>query len=488
MTQIKRASLLSLAVTATLMVPGTVRAGEAPAVPLRALSDCIALALKQNPDIISADQGIDISEAQAKQARGNFGPKLRFEAGFQYWNKPLDMSFMSGSGGTGICPASTPQHPLLPCIQSTDQNTQLMAGTLDAILGGFSTPTRVRDQLTWSAGLTLAQPLSALWTINEAYALRKLGIDVAKLQRERTRREVVYQVVEAYYRVIQLMQLEKVAVASIETITGQVQRAQAFFNNGMVGQNDLLRAQLGLANAQQRLIQIKGNIVLARGRLATLLGLGPDAPLEPSEVVTTPPPAPSFSAEQGQELALKDRVELREIDTNLEMARHGVKLNKSRMIPSLNAMANYTHAEGSKFQQKDAAFVGASLSWDVFEWGATYFGIEEAKARVKQVLTLRSKLDDMIRLDVNAAYVSVRTAGEALEVARKAVTQAEENYRIEQKRYEAANNTSFDVLDAESQLTNARAQMEAALYEYVIAESNLRRAIGRMPEQMKVKA
>ena len=91
----------------------------------------------------------------------------------------------------------------------------------------------------------------------------------------------------------------------------------------------------------------------------------------------------------------------------------------------------------------------------------------------------RRKAENAIRLETRSAHVNVTTAAEALAVARHAVEQAEENFRIEQKRYESTDNTSFDVLDAENQLTTARGQLQAASYDYLIAQSNLSRAIGQ---------
>ena len=81
--------------------------------------------------------------------------------------------------------------------------------------------------------------------------------------------------------------------------------------------------------------------------------------------------------------------------------------------------------------------------------------------------------------------MGVTTAAEALQVARHAVEQAEENFRIEQKRYQSAGNTSFDVLDAETQLTTARGQHQAAIYDLVIAQSNLARAMGEEHPTLK---
>jgi outer membrane protein TolC len=130
-------------------------------------------------------------------------------------------------------------------------------------------------------------------------------------------------------------------------------------------------------------------------------------------------------------------------------------------------------------------FIGATASWDIWEGGATYYGIDESKAQLAQALQVRRKAEDMIRLDVRSAHVGVTTAAEALEVAKHAVVQAEENFRIEQKRYESASNTSFDVLDAETQLTTARGQDQAAIYDYVIAKSNLARAMGERHPAIK---
>ena len=133
------------------------------------------------------------------------------------------------------------------------------------------------------------------------------------------------------------------------------------------------------------------------------------------------------------------------------------------------------------FAEKNAFFVGGNLSWDVWENGATYYGIAEAKARLSQAEAARSKVEDGLRLEARSALVTATTAAESLAVAESAVVQAEENYRIESKRYEASNNTSFDVLDAETQLTNARGQQQAALYDYIIAQSALARAVGQAP-------
>lgn len=444
------------------------------------LSQCIDVALKKNPDVASAVYEIEAAEAQRKSARGGFMPRLKLDAGIQRWNSAATTDFMSGM--VGLVNAGLANNNLKPINPADffDKTTLLGSSPQYAPLGpALTQPLEVRPQVTWSANITLAQPLTALWTVKEGYDARKLGVDVAEISRKTTDRDVAFQVTEAYYRLLQATRMAEVAQKSVDNIDAQVKRADAFFRMGTVGKNDLLRAQLGLAAAKQRWIQAKGGVELARGRLAMVMGLPPETPIAPADSVEDVKPAPIMPADAAESRAVSDRLELKQVDARIEQAHAGERLAKSRMIPQVNAVASLQFAPETAFTPYTHSwFVGAVASWDIFEGGATYYGIEESRARVAQAQAARRKAEDGIRLEARSAQVNLITATEALETARAAVEQAEENFRIEQKRYEAANNTSFDVLDAENQLTTARGQHQAAIYEYLIAQSNLARATG----------
>ena len=450
----------------TTLTVSLLAAGTAAAEPMT-LAKCIDVALQGNPDITSANLEVEATTAQRKSARGAFGPRLHVDAGLQRWDSPLTANLFAPLFQVcPTCPWRTtrdPNNPQLPIQSDLDRNIEL------------------RAQTTWSASFTLAQPIASLWTIDEGYALRKMGVDLAGLQRKAARRDVAFQVTEAYYRVLQAMRLADVAQKSVENIDAQVKRAQSFFRAGTVGRNDVLRAELGLAGAQQRLIQANGGVVLARGRLATLMGLAPDAAIEPADSITDVTVTPVMPATQAEDRAVAERLEMKEIAAQTEQARAAESLAKSKMLPQVNAVANYTHSSPATMfaPKQDIWFIGATASWDIWEGGGTYYGIDEAKARLAQALAARRKAENAIRLETRSAHVNATTAFQALTVARDAVEQAEENFRIEQKRYESGDNTSFDVLDAENQLTTARGQLQAAIYDSLIAHSNLARAIGQ---------
>ena len=454
-----------------LLAPGAARAD------ILTLDQCMRAALKSNPDSAIATIEMDAVSAKRKSARGAWGPRLKLDLSAQRWDSALGLSFFA---------------PLMlactNCVWNDNPNatTTINGQTVPVpTQQQLSASLDVRAQYTYSFGVTLAQPLTSLWTVREANELAKLGIDVAEIKRKATRRDVAYQVAEAYYRLLQVKRMAEVAQQSVEQVTAQVQRARSFLEQGVVARNDVLRAELGLAASKQRLIQARGNVILARGRLATLMGLPPDSDIDAAAIDGDPAITPPIPATQAEQQAVASRFELKELGLQAEMAQTSVRLAKSKMLPQINAVANYTHAQGSAFQLNDSWFIGGMASWDIWEGGSTYYGIDEAKSRVAQASAARKKAEDMIRLDARSAHVGVTTAAEALDVATSAVASAEENFRIEQRRYESASNTSFDVLDAETQLTTARGQHEAAIYEYLIARSNLARAMGEIPSVVK---
>lgn len=408
------------------------------------LNECIALALSHNHDVLAADDEVDATEAARASTRGTFLPRLRTEANVIRWNEPLQTSFS---------PPGAPPSP----------------------------PFTTRESTTSAVTVSIVQPLTSIWTIYETYRTRDLGVDVARIRREVTQRDAAFQVGETFYRLLQAIRLAEVAATSVEQLEAQTRRAQSFHRQGLVGQNDVLRAELGLSAARQRLIHARGQVTVVRGRLAVLVGLPPDTVIEPTGAPTSPPTHEAALTVEEAERRAMSRVEIRELDARVGQSRAGVRAAWSRMVPQVNVIASYQRNDGSAFVAPNAYYIGAFLTWDVWDWGSTYYGTTEARARLSQAEHAHAKLRDVLRLEARGAFVGYGTAHDALTVAERAIAQAEENYRIESRRYEANASTSFDVLDAEALLTQVRAQYQTALYDYLVAQGALARAVGIDP-------
>ena len=408
---------------------------DAPPPKTTSLSEAIAVALQANYDVRSSDADVKTAEATRAEVRGNFGPKLHVDANFQQWDSAFKINF----GGEAF---------------------------------------QVRDAFTWTFSASVTQPVTTLLAIYDQYKLEDYGVEIASIKRQVTRRDTAFAVVQAYYRLLEAERLAEVADSSVQQLSAQAHVAESQFGNGVIAKNDFLRAQLAVATAQQRSIQARGQTVVVRGQLNLAIGRQPDAPFDPAPFDGEPPAPEADPLSSVQQRATSQRLEIRELDRSVSQADAGVGFAQKKLLPQVNIVGNYTHLAGSEFQPLDSGFVGAFASWDVWDWGTNLNGIHEANSKRDVVRLARLKLETQVRQEAQQAFVSEQTASEALRVAKTSVSQAEENFRIVSKKFESGAATSFDVVDAESLLTQARAQVQTALYDYLVARAALARATG----------
>lgn len=445
---------IGMGLVALVMLEGAARSDEEPTsgalegARVVKLDACIAAALRNNVDVRTADAEIDVSTGARDEVRGRFLPRLHVDGSLQQWTEAYNIPFALAPGQP---PANFPVH----------------------------------DAFQWNATVSLVQPVTQLLAIYQEYKVRDLGVDVASVRLEAQRRDTAFEVVEQYYRLLQAERLTEVAVASVDELEQQLKQANSFHDNGVVSRDDVLRAELAVANAQQRLIQARAQVKVARSSLAVTMGMPSDAAIEAvPRSSDTLPAVDRTSLEEADRVAETSRVELREVDKRIDQADHDKKVAWLKLAPQVNVVGAYLHNEGSLFTQTNSAYVGATASWDAWDWGTTASGISSANAREKQAFLARTKVAEHVRLEVERAVVGVDAAAQAMSVARVSVASAEENFRLVKTRYAANAATSFDVVDAEALLTQARGQLQTALYDYLIAHAALKRAMGLAPEAL----
>ena len=73
---------------------------------------------------------------------------------------------------------------------------------------------------------------------------------------------------------------------------------------------------------------------------------------------------------------------------------------------------------------------------------------------------------------------NMNTCIKKFNAAQKGVSQSEKGYQIAQKRYETGSGTLLELNDAELALTQSRLNYNQAIYDYMIAKSDLEKTLG----------
>jgi outer membrane protein len=83
-----------------------------------------------------------------------------------------------------------------------------------------------------------------------------------------------------------------------------------------------------------------------------------------------------------------------------------------------------------------------------------------------------------VRGEVSGRIDQLRAATAAIEVAKTALSSAEEAYRVTAAVVQAGSGTTTDLLDAQSALTQSRLNLVRSKYQQALARVQLRRAMG----------
>lgn len=143
----------------------------------------------------------------------------------------------------------------------------------------------------------------------------------------------------------------------------------------------------------------------------------------------------------------------------------------------LAAQANLTddHLFPSEIDQWSIAVV-AKLR--LVDSGKVRGQVVEARSAAEELLFRLEDLKRQVGLEVATARLNLDSAVQRVKVAGDAVSQAEEDYRMALKRYQAQVGTNIDVLDARLALTDAKNALADAVSEARTAYNDLLFAMG----------
>jgi outer membrane protein len=346
---------------------------------------------------------------------------------------------------------------------------------------------------SWNMRLSVQQPLFTGYRLEAgAESARMLeqsaGQDLAK-----ERSEFIFSVKTAYWGLARARELSSVVAETIGQVKEHLKDVRAFFDQGLVTRNEVLRTELQLSNAELLAIDARNGVEVARTSLNTLIGLPVDTEIElttaPESLASRAPEAvpPADDAAAAKTLidtALAVRPELKSAEFRIKASEAGLKVARSGWYPQVSLAGNFYYQRPNlRYMPTQDVFhgtwdVGLSVSFDVWNWGQTKSQTEQAKSQLSQARDARKLLEDLAVLDVTQSRLALAQARDKLRVAGEAVGQAEENLRTFRERFRQGVALNSEVIDAEMLLFQTKIARTQAAIDLVLAQARLEKALG----------
>ena len=314
-------------------------------------------------------------------------------------------------------------------------------------------------------------------SLNLNYTIFDFGARRGRIDAERARllaanftfndvhRQLIYDVTQAYYRLVNAAGQEEAAGANLVNAQNVQQAAEERLRNGLATLPDVLEARSATAQAQYALQAVLGAEQIAQGDLLTALGAPAHTPIrvQPlSELAMAD--SISDTVDDAIHRAFEQRPDLQAQAAEVRVARAERKQARAAFYPTLSANASPTAQSLYLLQQNlpwghradltgSAAF---NLNWTVFDGGARRSRVEQAEARIRGAAARVAATRDRIEDQVWTAYTNLNTTFRQREAAAALLTAATESYSAALESYNYGVRNLLDVTNAQKVLAQAR--------------------------------
>ena len=288
-----------------------------------------------------------------------------------------------------------------------------------------------------------------------------------------------YDAISGYYTLIMNRNLVDVAQQAVKDYQGHVTNVEAQYNVGLVASSDVLAAKTNLADSETNLVKAQNSANLSEASLNQVIAYPVQTSITTAERDLQYKPY-NVTLEQAKAYAILHRSALVKSAMVVKEAEEALKKAKSGYLPTIGVETGrgYADPDGYFGTSNKSWHIGAQASWSLWDGGATQNKVKVANDSLEKAKEANLATVDAVLLEVQKAYLNLRSAEQTIQSTQTAVAQGQESFRIATLRYRAGVGTNLDVLDAETKLTTARNNYVQALYNYNISIAALEQLTG----------
>ncbi|MBI1921360.1 MAG: TolC family protein [Geobacter sp.] len=418
------------------------------------LREAVNLALERSHMVKAAFHEQKAGEHAHSASRSRYFPSLYLEETFSASNSPTRVFMMKLDEGR------------------FSQN--------DFLISNLNNPATHTDFRT---SVSIEQPLFDP-VIAKGAAVAEKEQEARGLAYERQREDVAFLVFSDYLEVQKAKAFQAIADQAVEDALEQLRLAKTRSEKGVGLKADELRARTYLSETEQRRITAENDVTVARMRLALATGGEAGVELDTAEDVTAGHISGDAKTLVGMSSA--KRLDLKELEARREQAESVVAQATANFWPKIYAGAAYQmNDKDTPFgRENDAWQAGATFKWELFDGMRRWNDRQRANAELRAVSERLEQYRKEVTFQVSEALLRRAEAGKRLEVARHAFLDAEEGMRLTAARFKNSLALMVEMLDAQTALKNARANLVQSESDYALATARVWHAAGILLEEV----
>ena len=431
------------------------------------LDECLTIALSDNPTVKIADMEVERLDYSKREVIGQLLPTIDFGATYSRMLAKqvmyMNMDGFGDMGGNGN--------------DGAEENSRAGEKKDNGIKMGLDN--------SYSLGFQASLPLIApqLWKsigVSDTQILRSLE------SARQSRQSLVNQVKNAYYTLLLAQDSRKVIQESYDMAALTNRTYQQQREAGAASDYDVLRTSVAMKNIEPEIVLADIAIKQARLQLLILMGLDSNFELEAASQLSDYE-ASMYETVLSINPDYSGNSDLRLLDIDSKLLKQNLDIQKLAFVPTLALTANYnwtSMSNGSPFSNfrwNPYSTIGVTLSVPIFHGVQRINKVKQAKIQYAETQWQRENLERSISMQVDLAIDNIQLNVKQIASSSESVAEADSAHTIMEKSFGIGAASYLDLRDSELSLTRARLAYYQAIYNYLVAGSNLELLLGNAP-------
>lgn len=439
------------------------------------------ISLKNNQRRPVSRLGVQIAEAQHRQALSGWWPTISLQAAFASVDPPPVFVFPASTftvpAQSGVLPAGAfgpgfpPQDVRLPVpatqVTVPEQKVKLF------------------DRSTLTSSLSLRYPLYTGGLITATADQAKAGLDAAREEVRRTDLRIVYDVRRMYYGLVLAREIRKVGQETLARMQATLEVTETMYKkgSGRVKKTDYLASRIAVESTRATLAQLEANEATAAAALTNVLGLPAETRVEPTaqEIPFQPVPLGLRKLIGG---AYAFNPDWRAVEAGLRGDAAGVRVARSGHLPRVLLTGSLTHIDNPynaglvSQTNRNLVTLGVAMELPLFDGFLTREKAREAVARLRKREREQVLLRDGLALLIQSIVGRVSGAEGQRTGLREAWQVARENRALNERAYVEDLVETKDVITAQMTESRLQAELLKTTYDHADALAELEVVVG----------
>lgn len=368
-----------------------------------------------------------------------------------------------------------------PTINATGSTT-IASNNLEQKLSNGTTISRNGALLrNMNAGLAVS------WRIFDGmrmFATKKRLEELEKIGELTFRNQVnttVFNVISAYYQIVQLNQQRKALKETISFFEERKKIAEDRFRIGTAPKTDFLQAQVDLNQQKGNLLSIENSIAIAKASFNNLLGRKPETKFEVTETIE---PDNTINFPSLQQKSQSENYDVLLAQSNLSVWIQQKKEILSQRLPSVTLNGNFNFAQSKNqagfnlYNRNLGPSAGIGVAIPIFQGGIIKRQEQVADINIKNQQVLINRLKNDVSTNLINAYSNYQNAINLVTLEKSTLELIVENNTIATERFRKLTITSLELRQVQLDYINGQTRYINALYMAKLAEAEMKMLAG----------